>query len=95
VPVNRICEFVVGLNRLYETLHRQAQKQFSQAIGKWRTMTNSSLLMFHGSEEDATDAEPSLHAQLVEMVAKRPGMSVADRSFNNTFIEADQVWSWV
>ena len=36
--------------------------------GKWRTMTNSSLLMFHGAEEGATPAALRLVDQLVEIV---------------------------
>jgi ATP-dependent protease ClpP protease subunit len=59
--------------------------------GKWRTMTKSSLLMFHGAEEGATPAERRLVEQLVEMVSKRTGMSVKKVRglFNNhTFIKA-------
>jgi ATP-dependent protease ClpP protease subunit len=42
--------------------------------GKWRTMTNSSLLMFHGPEEGATQAELRLVEQLVDgCQARRDG----------------------
>ena len=57
--------------------------------GKWRTMTNSNLVR---PEEDATPAELQMFSQLVEIVAKRTGMSVTERRglFNNTFIKADR-----
>jgi ATP-dependent protease ClpP protease subunit len=59
--------------------------------GKWRTMTNNSLLMFHWPEEAATP-HLRLVEQLVEMVAKRAGMSIPEgRSlFDNTFIKPDR-----
>jgi ATP-dependent protease ClpP protease subunit len=60
--------------------------------GKWRTMTKSSLLMFHGEGEDAAEPEIQLAGQLVEMVAKRTGMSVTEARglFDNTFINVNR-----
>jgi ATP-dependent protease ClpP protease subunit len=60
--------------------------------GKWRTMTNNSLLMFHGAEEGATPPHLRLIAQLVEMVAKRTGLSVRRTRalFNHNFIKPDR-----
>jgi ATP-dependent protease ClpP protease subunit len=62
--------------------------------GKWRTMTNNSLLQFHAlTEEQARDdCHFRLYSQLVEMVAKRAGMSVKKVCglFNNNFIKADR-----
>jgi len=60
--------------------------------GKWRTMTNSSLLMFHAPEENVSDAEFRLYTQLVEMVAQRSGLNIAEAHdlFDNKFINANR-----
>lgn len=60
--------------------------------GKWRTMTNASLLMFHSPAEDCSDADFRLYTQLVEMVAQRTGMNIAEAHdlFDNKFINANR-----
>jgi ATP-dependent protease ClpP protease subunit len=60
--------------------------------GTWRTMTNSSLLMFHSPTEECPDAEFRLYTQLVEMVAQRSGMNIAEAHdlFDNKFINANR-----
>lgn len=60
--------------------------------GTWRTMTNSSLLMFHSPEENCPDAEFRLYTQLVEMVAQRTGLNIAEAHdlFDNKFINANR-----
>jgi ATP-dependent protease ClpP protease subunit len=60
--------------------------------GVRRTMTNSSLLLFHEPGEKMTDAEFRLHSQLVEMVAQRAKMEVIEAHglFDNKFINANQ-----
>jgi len=60
--------------------------------GSWRTMTNSSLLQFHAPEENVSDAEFRLYTQLVEMVAQRSGLNIAEAHdlFDNHFITANR-----
>jgi ATP-dependent protease ClpP protease subunit len=60
--------------------------------GKLRTMTNASLLMFHAPDEKVTDAEFRLYTQLVEMVAQRSGLNIAEAHdlFDNKFITANR-----
>lgn len=60
--------------------------------GKWRTMTNASLLMFHSVEEDCSDADFRLYTQLVEMVSQRSGIHIAEAHdlFDNKFINANR-----
>lgn len=60
--------------------------------GKWRTMTNASLLVFHAPDEKINDAQWRLHTQLVEMVAQRTGLNIAEAHdlFDNMFINANR-----
>jgi ATP-dependent protease ClpP protease subunit len=60
--------------------------------GAWRTMTNSSLLLFHSPEETCSDADFRLYTQLVEMVAQRSGLNIAEAHdlFDNKFINANR-----
>jgi len=60
--------------------------------GTWRTMTNSSLLMFHSPEENCPDAAFRLYTQLVEMVAQRSRINIAEAHdlFDNKFINANR-----
>ena len=61
--------------------------------GEWRTMTNSSLLVFHSPEkESVSDKEFRMFMQLVEMVAQRTDMHVTEALglFDNNFITANR-----
>ena len=60
--------------------------------GTWRTMTNASLLLFHSPAENCSDADFRLYTQLVEMVAQRSGLNVAEAHdlFDNKFINANR-----
>lgn len=60
--------------------------------GKWRTMTNSSLLVFHAPAEDVSDQQFRLHTQLVEMVAQRAQLNIAEAHdlFDSHFITANR-----
>jgi ATP-dependent protease ClpP protease subunit len=64
--------------------------------GKRRTMTNSSLLMFHSpaTDEDGhvDDKVWRLYTQLVEMVSQRSGINIAEAHdlFDNMFITANR-----
>jgi ATP-dependent protease ClpP protease subunit len=60
--------------------------------GTWRTMTNSSLLMFHRPEENVSDQEFRLFTQLVEAVAQRISMPFIEAVglFDNKFINANR-----
>jgi ATP-dependent protease ClpP protease subunit len=85
------CCAVTSMSTHVVGIAQSASAVLSQA-GKWRTITNSSFLMFHGAEEGAAPAHLQLVKQLVE-IAKRSGMSVKKvRGLfnNNTFIKADR-----
>ena len=60
--------------------------------GTWRTMTNASLLLFHSPAEDCSDADFRLYTQLVEMVAQRSGLNIAEAHdlFDDKFINANR-----
>jgi len=60
--------------------------------GKWRTMTNSSLLLFHRAEEGVSDQEFRLFTQLVEMAAQRAGLPFIEAigMFDDKFINANR-----
>jgi ATP-dependent protease ClpP protease subunit len=80
-----------GINTHVVGLAQSAAAVLLQA-GKRRTMTNSSLLMFHAPEENCTDAEFRLYTQLVEMVVQRTGLNIAEGHdlFDNKFINANR-----
>ena len=60
--------------------------------GTRRTMTNSSLLMFHRPEENVSDQEFRLFTQLVEAVAQRISMPFIEAVglFDNKFLNANR-----
>jgi ATP-dependent protease ClpP protease subunit len=62
--------------------------------GKKRTMTRSSLLLFHAppADRDVPDVEFRLHVQLVEMVAQRLGIEMIEAHglFDDTWISAER-----
>ena len=80
-----------GINTHVVGLAQSAAAVLLQA-GKLRTMTNASLLQFHAAEENATDCEFRLYTQLVEMVAQRSGINIAEAHdlFDNKFINANK-----
>lgn len=61
--------------------------------GEFRTMTNSSLLLFHHPEaENVSDQEFRMYTQLVEMVQQRAKMHIMEAHglFDNKFINANR-----
>lgn len=60
--------------------------------GKIRTMTNSSLLMFHEVEEKTADSAFRLYTQLVEMIAQRSGIPIPEAHllFDGKWINANK-----
>lgn len=80
-----------GINTHAVGLAQSAAAALFQA-GKKRTMTNSSLLMFHSPAEDVTGEEFRLCTQLAEMVQQRTGMHISEARdlFDNRFINANR-----
>lgn len=84
IKFNGIKTHIVGMAQ-------SAAAVLSQA-GSWRTMTNSSLLLFHSPPEGSPDQAWRCHTQLAEMVAQRTGLSYPEALglFDDKFIDANR-----
>ena len=82
---------MLGINTHVVGLAQSAAAVLAQA-GKLRTMTNGSLLQFHGPEKDVPDTVFRLYTQLVEMVSQRAGLHITEAHglFDDMFINANK-----
>jgi len=80
-----------GINTHVVGMAQSAAAVLSQA-GHKRTMTNASLLLFHGPEENVSDRDFRLYTQMAEMVSQATGLAIPEAHglFDGMFINANK-----